>query len=654
MQRQLATLAAGRHALTRPNLQPCSFGGRSPERTAADALRSLFTFAAAKIVLAQLEGSGRGGLRAYDGEAYAALSSALEAWSSPAPAPPGPGLTRADAWLAALARVHLPAALRVMVGERRRGGWGGRARDRAHAAADAAITTTTSLGRARRVRGVRFRVGLLEEAGRGRHRRRQHLPDAGPGRGRHGGGGRDAAARGGRPGVKQGGEGRRERVSSERTCSVATPPSPPPCRRPAFTRALDRMAADPLPALLAAAAAHPPSPSNPWSLADDARLWRRVAAAASAGKRHGAPALHAAAAGLAGRAAGAPAEAAGAAAACVSGLAASRVAPPAATGVRVRLALALDAGAARGALAPAAAARALACLAVLGWRPGASATDALAAAALGGEGAPAPAVAARVVLSCAELGARPPRAVAAAACRALVGAGARPTPAAAAAALRAAALLEAPPPPRALAALARAAAAREPGGAPAAARTIARAASALARLSPVGGRPPAAAVAALAGALAARLAPSRGGAGDPPRRPPAARHVASALHGLGSLRAPPDAALAASAARALRATRARQRDAAVALQGLALLNAPPPSEDADWLAARAAGVGGGAAPRAGDAARVLWAAATLRASLPPATAAALAAAVDDARRQGRLTLADEGYVAEAAAAESER
>ena len=47
MQRQLATLAAGRHALTRPNLQPCSFGGRSPERTAADALRSLFTFAAA-------------------------------------------------------------------------------------------------------------------------------------------------------------------------------------------------------------------------------------------------------------------------------------------------------------------------------------------------------------------------------------------------------------------------------------------------------------------------------------------------------------------------------------------------------------------------------------------------------------------------------
>ena len=54
-----------------------SFGGRSPERVASDALRTLFTFAAAKIILAQLEGSGRGGLAAYDKKGYDDLSAAL-------------------------------------------------------------------------------------------------------------------------------------------------------------------------------------------------------------------------------------------------------------------------------------------------------------------------------------------------------------------------------------------------------------------------------------------------------------------------------------------------------------------------------------------------------------------------------------------------
>jgi len=126
-----------------------SFGGRSPERVAADALRSLFTFAAAKIVLAQLEGSGRGGLAAYDKGAYDALSAALLGWPAPPPPPPPPGPMRGasgepggaaaprppsppppppppstprppvrgavtgDAWLAGLARVHPAAARRV-------------------------------------------------------------------------------------------------------------------------------------------------------------------------------------------------------------------------------------------------------------------------------------------------------------------------------------------------------------------------------------------------------------------------------------------------------------------------------------------------------------------------------------------------------------
>ena len=38
----------------------------SPERKASQALRNLCTFTAAKIVLSQLEGSGRGGLASYD------------------------------------------------------------------------------------------------------------------------------------------------------------------------------------------------------------------------------------------------------------------------------------------------------------------------------------------------------------------------------------------------------------------------------------------------------------------------------------------------------------------------------------------------------------------------------------------------------------
>ena len=97
-----------------------SFGGRSPERVAADALRTLFTFAAAKIVLAQLEGSGRGGLVSYNKESYDALSSALAAWPAPPPPPSGgaapppkKGAVAGDAWLAGLARVHPASARRV-------------------------------------------------------------------------------------------------------------------------------------------------------------------------------------------------------------------------------------------------------------------------------------------------------------------------------------------------------------------------------------------------------------------------------------------------------------------------------------------------------------------------------------------------------------
>ena len=137
-----------------------SFGGRSPERVASDALRTLFTFVSAKIILAQLEGSGRGGLAAYDKKAYDDLAAALATFnetgggggeeeeeeeegteeggsrrsgggagpSSPPPssaAPPkkstggggggGGGVSgKGDLWLARLSRKNPALALRVM------------------------------------------------------------------------------------------------------------------------------------------------------------------------------------------------------------------------------------------------------------------------------------------------------------------------------------------------------------------------------------------------------------------------------------------------------------------------------------------------------------------------------------------------------------
>ena len=57
--------------------QKQSFGGQSPERKASDALATLFTFVAVKVVLAQLSGSGRGALGAYNADGHTALSDLL-------------------------------------------------------------------------------------------------------------------------------------------------------------------------------------------------------------------------------------------------------------------------------------------------------------------------------------------------------------------------------------------------------------------------------------------------------------------------------------------------------------------------------------------------------------------------------------------------
>ena len=54
-----------------------SFGGLSPERKASEMLKTFFTFAAVKIVLAQMEGLGRQDVRAYGGEDYSTVLSAF-------------------------------------------------------------------------------------------------------------------------------------------------------------------------------------------------------------------------------------------------------------------------------------------------------------------------------------------------------------------------------------------------------------------------------------------------------------------------------------------------------------------------------------------------------------------------------------------------
>jgi hypothetical protein len=73
-----------------------SFGGVSPEQKAANHLRALFTFVACKVILAQLEGSGRGALGAYNAPAYTLLSEQLQAGGAGA-------ISRdPDAWLEGL------------------------------------------------------------------------------------------------------------------------------------------------------------------------------------------------------------------------------------------------------------------------------------------------------------------------------------------------------------------------------------------------------------------------------------------------------------------------------------------------------------------------------------------------------------------------
>jgi hypothetical protein len=97
------------HQLTRshptppPSPSPRSFGGVSPERKAGEVLRTFFTFCAVKIIMAQMQGSGRGSLGAYNAEGYARLAAFLEAQP----------LRNGDEWVARLMEAD------EMLGERR-------------------------------------------------------------------------------------------------------------------------------------------------------------------------------------------------------------------------------------------------------------------------------------------------------------------------------------------------------------------------------------------------------------------------------------------------------------------------------------------------------------------------------------------------------
>ena len=86
-----------------------SFGGVSPEQKGADHLRALFTFVAARVILAQLEGSGRGALASYNAPARAAIARALEADGGAALLSRDP-----DAWLEKLLAADPAAARRVI------------------------------------------------------------------------------------------------------------------------------------------------------------------------------------------------------------------------------------------------------------------------------------------------------------------------------------------------------------------------------------------------------------------------------------------------------------------------------------------------------------------------------------------------------------
>ncbi len=364
---------------------------------------------------------------------------------------------------------------------------------------------------------------------------------------------------------------------------------------------------------------------------------------------------------------------------------------------RLRLASAVTKAATAGVLPATAAGPLLGAAAGVRWGlDGAGGVSSVARAASAAAPAGGPPVAARLALAGVTLlkGPLPPD-VGAACARVLVGARAgRVAPEWAAAALRAAALSGAPLPARAAAVLAAAASVGQHALAAPPASAVSSAACSLrtlAALQPMHARPGdaalfAGAAAALRGGLACRLAASAEaaaaaagvpGPAPPSARPPSAKHLASALHALGGLHTPLAPGLADAAVRALSSLRVGQREAALALHGLALMAVSTPPLGGEegarlppipWSprmakqarrVAAAAARGGGVGPSpasapgrgpAARAARVLWASSILRIDLPQAEEASLVEAVvrggsDDGEAHSSLRRAAHAAVA---------
>ncbi|KAK9832270.1 hypothetical protein WJX74_005007 [Apatococcus lobatus] len=81
-----------------------SFGGRSPERKAADALCNLFTFCAARVVQAQLEPTAAAGYASYNAAHYTDLMHHLHEYP----------IKDGNEWLARLMRKNQMLAVRIM------------------------------------------------------------------------------------------------------------------------------------------------------------------------------------------------------------------------------------------------------------------------------------------------------------------------------------------------------------------------------------------------------------------------------------------------------------------------------------------------------------------------------------------------------------
>ena len=106
---QGSRLYSSRLYSSRMHVPSDSFGGRSPEKHAALMLENLFTFCACKIVLAQMQGDGRGELGSFGGDQYVTLTQFM------AEHPLSSGSVNSTEWIEKLLRVDRGLAVRIIL-----------------------------------------------------------------------------------------------------------------------------------------------------------------------------------------------------------------------------------------------------------------------------------------------------------------------------------------------------------------------------------------------------------------------------------------------------------------------------------------------------------------------------------------------------------